>query len=184
MGISYENLDEATRAFMVQESRDGTHYLSPRLTPEGLARWAMLFEEAIRYHDDDWLAEQLEGRGLLRAQVRRRTRGGGYTLVDVPRNAAQLLAEGEFNRYYLRGLCLRAQAEGIGQLEVYRGKPVERPRPESEAMIGRRIDVAALLADLRRSAFVEEGLGVPGAPNSGLTARLPAPRRAARRGSG
>ena len=180
MGIDYADLDEVTRAFMLEESRDEAHYISPRLTPEGVARWVMLLEEAIRSHDDDWLAEQLEGRGLLRAQVRRRTKGGGSAWVDVPRNAAQQLAEGEFNRYYLRGLCLRAQSEGIGQLEIYRGKPVERPRPESEAMIGRRLDAAALLADLRRSAFVEDGLGLPGAPNSGLTARLPSLSRAAR----
>ena len=90
-------------------------------------------------------------------------------------HAAQQLAEGEFNRYYIRGLCRRAQEEGITELVIYRGKEVRKPRPESQAKIGTRISVDHLLEALRSHDFVsvEEAFAVPSGPNSGLTAQLP-----------
>jgi hypothetical protein len=42
----------------------------------------------------------------------------------VPVTAADTLAEGEFNRFYLRGLCRRASAANMAEIEVYRAKEV------------------------------------------------------------
>jgi len=75
--------------------------------------------------------------------------------VRVPKNAPQTLAEGEFNRYYIRGLCARAIAEGIDEVVVYRGKAVKDPRTESQAKIGKRFNARVLLRDLRNSTGVE-----------------------------
>ena len=177
MGLHYENLDYVTRLLMAQECRLGDHYLSPRLTPAGVQAWPDLLTEAVRDHDDDWLANELVRRDLVRPHEPYE-RGGRLHARNVnPQHTAQLLAEGEFNRFYLRGLCLRARAEGVGFLVVYRGKPVETPRPESEAMIGARVLVDDLLESLRSRPVVggeaTNGLGVPGGPNSGLTCRLP-----------
>jgi hypothetical protein len=172
MGISYANLDDTTRRYMLEESRSGGHYMSPRLTTAGLAAWVALFEGAIESRDDDWLAAQLESRGFMRTEESY-VRSGRTHWRAVPHNAAQQLAEGEFNRYYIRGLCLRAKAEGISEVVVYRGKAVQSPRPQSQALIGTRIPVDALLADLRNSDFVDTALGIPAGPNSGITARLP-----------
>lgn len=85
------------------------------------------------------------------------------------------MAEGEFNRYYIRGLCMRAKAEGKTHLVIYRGKQVRQPRPESEAKIGTSVAVDQLLPMLRQNDFVtiEDAIGVPGGPNSGLTCGLP-----------
>lgn len=94
-------------------------------------------------------------------------------MAKVPVTAPDTLAEGEFNRFYARGLCARAIADGIPDVEVYRGKQVQRPRPESQSKIGNRINVKALLEDLRKSQGVEPALGLPPGPNSGLTVRLP-----------
>ena len=175
MGIHYENLDDVTRGFSLEESALGNHYPSPRLTDEGLANWVPLLEEALRNHDDDWLAREIRTRGYMRnrEQYIRQDRTQ-YRYINIP-HAAQQLGEGEFNRYYLRGLCRRAQSEGITHLIVYRGKEVRNPRPESEAKIGTQIAVDALLEALRSNDFVsiEDTLAVPGGPNSGLTARLP-----------
>lgn len=89
-------------------------------------------------------------------------------------HAAQQLAEGEFNRYYVRALCTRSMAAGSENLVVYRGKAVDRPRPESEAKIGTLIAVDKLLATLRANDFVslDSAMGVPAGPSSGLTCRL------------
>jgi hypothetical protein len=174
MGIYYENLDEMTRDYMLQESQLGGHYMSPRLTEEGQAAWQSLLEEAMQNGNDDWLARAILHRGFIRLREQY-TRDGITRWRNVNREqAAQQLAEGEFNRYYLRGLCLRAQAEGQDTLSVYRGKEVHQPRPESEQKIGTRIAVDMLLQHLRTNDFVtiEAALGIPGGPNSGLTAKL------------
>jgi hypothetical protein len=55
--------------------------------------------------------------------------------------------------------------------EVYRGKDVQNPRPESQALIGRRLPAQSLLDDLRTAQGVEPALGLPPGPNSGLTVR-------------
>src|SRR5258705_7189523 len=126
---------------MLQESRLGGHYISPRLTDQGKASWQSFLEEAIKQHNDDWLARELLSKGLLRTRETY-TRKGIAHERDVNReHASQQLAEGEFNRYYLRGLCLRAKAEKKNALVIYRGKQVAHPRSESEQKIGTSIAV-------------------------------------------
>lgn len=175
MGINYENLDETTRAYMFQEIRLGGHYISPRLTEEGQAAWPSLLEQAYKNHNDDWIAREILNRGYIRSQEQYTRQGIVRTREINKEHAAQQLAEGEFNRYYLRGLCLRAKAEGKDVLIVYRGKEVSTPRPESERKIGTAISVDVLLSMLRTNDFVsiEQCIGVPSGPNSGLTCKLP-----------
>lgn len=93
--------------------------------------------------------------------------------MKVPINAPQRLAEGEFNRFYIRGLCLRALDEGKSTVVVYRARHSSSPRLESEELIGSAFDAKALLEDLRESPGVDTALGLPPGPNSGLSARLP-----------
>lgn len=177
MGLNYVNLDDQTRKFMVEEIdtdvANETIYLSSYLSDAGLADWATLLRTAAERHDDGWLAEQLRGTGRLKHVTERRKPKGGYTTVKVPVTAPETMAEGEFNRFYVRGLCRRAIEEGIDQVIVYRAKEVMNPRPDSQAKIGSEYDPTTLLADLRATIGVEPALGLPPGPNSGLTARLP-----------
>ncbi|HXF64871.1 MAG TPA: hypothetical protein VNK95_24810, partial [Caldilineaceae bacterium] len=118
----YENLDEATRRYMLQElERDreqGLLYLSPRLNDEGRAAFPALLAEALRAHDEQWLAEQLRAQGFLNPYEERHTAHGGIVQAQLPANAAEILAQDEFNRYYMRGVCLRALANGLEVVEV------------------------------------------------------------------
>ncbi len=175
MGIYYKNLDNQTRKFMLKELEmdigKGTLYIGRHLNSSGQSIWAELLKEAIVNHNDDWLATQLKG--YMKSHGKRRLRSGKIMVVKVPVTAPETLAEGEFNRYYARGLCERAIAEGISEVIVYRGKQVQQPRPQSQAMIGKRIDPTALLEDIRKSPGVEPALGMPPGPNSGLTICLP-----------
>lgn len=175
MGLKYQNLDAETRPLVLDELKQGNLYQSPRLTPEGLAQWPKLLTDAAGSHNDDWLATQILERGLLKSRENYIRKGKAYQRDINQPHAAQQLAEGEFNRFYLRGLCRRAQKDGIKTVVVYRAKAVDRPRPESEALIGKHIPVDELLAALRSNDFVsiEDALKVPGGPNSGLSARLP-----------
>ena len=96
-------------------------------------------------------------------------------------NAAEVLAETEFNRYYVRAVC-RAAIDRDGEdveVEVYRGKTVAVPRRQSEGAVGERLRAKDLLADLREH-IPDNKLGVPGGFGSGVTARRV--RKSARRG--
>lgn len=177
MSLTYKNLDNATRIYMTAEvqadSAADTLYISPRLSEEGVSVWPALLGEAVATQNDAWLATEIRSRGLLKSHEERRKPTGGTTLAKVPVTAHETLAEGEFNRFYARGLCLRAMQEGISQVIAYRARHSDNPRPESEAIVGKPFPPEALLDDLRSSVGVEPALGVPPGPNSGLSIQLP-----------
>lgn len=171
------NLDERIRERMLDEVehdlRNGTLYVSPRLSNTGQQNYVTLLKEAIRSHDDAWLGEQLGRLGRLRPTEQRRKPKGGYTVARVPVTAPASIAESEFNRFYMRGLCRVAIEDGVPEVIVYRAKRVARPRPTSQERIGTHVGVRALLDDLRAHPGVETALGIPPGHNSGLSVRLP-----------
>ncbi len=175
--MNFEILDRQTRTAMAEELdldlAQNSLYLSPRLNQAGLANYERLLRQAIESYDDQWLANQLRSNGYMKSQETRRKPRGGFSYAKVPITAPNTLAEGEFNRFYIRGVCVRALREGVEEVEVYRGKAVTNPRPQSNAMIGKRVSAQTLLNDLRQSPGVGPALGVPPGPNSGLTVRLP-----------
>lgn len=177
MALDYRNLDDRTREFMISEIDldvvNQDMYISPRLTTVGKEDWPNLIRTAAQSHSDGWLADQLTGTGRIADTEKRKKKDGSYSEVQVPHTAPETLSEGEFNRYYARGLCLRAIDDGIDRVIVYRAKAVENPRSSSEAKIGSEYDPEAILADLRTAIGVEPALGIPPGPNSGLTLKLP-----------
>lgn len=177
MGLAYENLDEATRRFMLEEIEmdiaDGTIYISSYLNDHGCATWPDLMRRAAESGNDDTLATAIRHDDCLKTHVQRRKPKGGFTVAAVPYTAHETMGEGEFNRYYCRGLCHRAVEEGIPDLEVYRAKEVREPRWQSQEKLGMRVDPRTILEDLRQTQGVEPALGLPPGPNSGLTLRIP-----------
>lgn len=143
-------------------------YCSERLTDRGEEQYPELLREAILSHDETWLARELNRRGLIKSQEGRRNRSGGYSLVSVPVTAAETFAEGEFNRFYIRGVCKAAINAGKSSVKIYRAKSVRQPRELSSRLIGTTIEAQELLNDLRRTTSVDT-VGVPGGPNSGLS---------------
>jgi hypothetical protein len=148
-------------------------YISPRLNDEGVRIWPSLLKEAAASHTDAWLARELRSRGLLKTHEERKNPKSRTTTAQVPANAHETLSEGEFNRFYVRGLCLRAIEDKAPQVVAYRARHSDNPRPESEAIVGKSFSPAVLLNDLRSSPGVEPALGVPPGPNSGLSIRIP-----------
>jgi hypothetical protein len=177
MGLDYKNLDSATRSFMLEEIEfdcaAGTVYISNYLNEHGANSWPDLLKQAAKQGNDDTLSSTIEAGNFLKHEVPRKKPSGGFTIVRVPVTAHVTLGEGEFGRYYVRGLCRRAISEGIAKLVVYRAKAVAQPRPGSEEKIGVQVDPNAILDDLRKTVGVEPLLGLPPGPNSGLTLRLP-----------
>jgi hypothetical protein len=178
MALNLVNLDERTRALMLQEvdydvARQQLH-ISPYLSGQGQHDYEQLLRNAIQHGDDTTLAADLAQQRRIARTAHRRKPGDGYTIVTVPDNAAEMIAESEFNRYYIRAVARRALAEGYDEVIVYRAKPVATPRPASEALLESGVDPAALLADLRaHTGDSLPTLGIPGGPNSGISVHLP-----------
>ncbi len=174
MPLKYDDLDPETRKFALAEfDRDaekGMLTISSRIRPTRVQEYESLLREALAYYDDRWLEDRVEE--MVVDFELRRTPSGATTTAKLPSYAPRVLAEGDFNRYYMRGVCARAVAEGRGVVEVYRARLSAEPRPESEELEGERLDAAALLEELR-NPFVDSDEGPPlGKPNSGLSVRL------------
>lgn len=176
MTLSLINLDDKTRECMLKELEmdinSGSLYLSSRLSNKGRQDYPLLLKQVINSYDDTRLAQELRNQRRLNETETRTTRNGAST-VKVPITAAETLAEGEFNRFYMRGLCRRAQEEGITEVVVYRAKTVSSPRSESQTKIGNKVSADKLLEDLRSNIGVDTALGIPAGPNSGLSVKLP-----------
>lgn len=177
MGLDCTNLDERTRTLMLTEiERDiagNTLYVSDNLNQQGQTDYPELIRAAARRGNDVTLAAAILPR-LNAYEKPRRLKSGGLSKPPVMRNNAhEMLAEGEFNRFYIRAVCLRAVEDGIHEVIVHRAKAVENARPESQQKIGQRVPVDALLRDLRTHPGVDTALGLPPGPNSGLSVRLP-----------
>jgi hypothetical protein len=168
MGIHFKNLDGLTREKMLEEVKrdiyNGCLYFGTSIRPTAQEQYKNLLLEAVQRHNDDWLADKILHGGLLLSHE-------PNTGKKVAKNAHNRLAQGEFNRFYIRGLCVRAIEEGISQVIVYRGRKSSRPRPESEAKIGKGFAPSVILEDLRNS-IGREPTYLPEV-NSGITVALP-----------
>ncbi len=151
--VNHPDLDETTRRYMCAEVEmdraAGTLFLSARLSPSGRVEYPELLLAAIESGNHDSLAVALLREWRLNLWETGRDKRGKPCRRRVPYNTADTLAEREFNRYYIRGVCARAVADGVEAVEVYRARAASRDRPELLALIGTRMDPRALLADLR-----------------------------------
>lgn len=87
-----------------------------------------------------------------------------------PVDAARRLASTEFNRYYMRAICLRAQAHGTNTVVAHRLRGSKEHRLSSDDLEGRRLSAPMVLENLRGRAGMDSETGL-GRPNSGLSLR-------------
>ena len=172
MPLEYYHLDQDIRSLMKNELEldieNNNIYLSPRLTPEGQSKYTDLLFTAFEDGDDFTLMQDI--RKYLKQTETRQTKNG-ISQVKVPVTASVTLAEGEFNRYYIRALCRKVLESG-GSLEVYRAKQVNNARSESQRKIGQLVEPNQLLEDLREDPRIDTVLGLPNGPNSGLSVKI------------
>lgn len=177
MGLDYKNLDQRTRTLMLSEIEHdvaaGTLYLSDRLTAHGRQDYLDLLRRAAAVGTDERLAAEIRSRLNTHDSQKRLPSGGFSAPPAMPSNAHETLAEGQFNSFYIRALCVRAIEDDISHLIVYRAKAVKHARTESQQKIGQRVPASSLLEDLRAHVGVETALGIPAGPNSGLSVVLP-----------
>jgi hypothetical protein len=167
----FENLDDTTRHYMLieleQAIKTSQLHLSRRFTAQGQERYPDLLREAIHTGNEDSLTVALQQQQCV---AERAPYGTGTR--RVPTNAARTFAEGQFNAFYMRGICHRAIQTG-SQVEVYRAKEVSSERPHSRYQVGQKLDPQHVLYLLRHSPSGQHrGPAVPAGFNSGLSLRL------------
>lgn len=166
------DLNESVRGYMLREVEAdvaaGSIYLSKRFSDRGRVLYADLLRDAVRGGDGETLAQALRTEECFVRQEWSRRIGDWK---KVPSDAAETLAEGEFNRYYMRGVCASLAEHPTATVEVYRAKGVREPRLDSEVSVGSEVPSQQLLADLRGNTGSATTLGL-GKPNSGLSVRV------------
>jgi len=145
----------------------GTLYFSRDFSVSGRERYTDIIRTALTSGDEDSLKAALTPDFFNETRT---DKNGRVTRLNRD-DSARKFADGEFLRFYLRGLCLRAEADGVAELEIYRAKQSANPRRESEEKIGTFVIARELLADLRQNKGLDTHLGLPPGPHSGLAAR-------------
>lgn len=173
--FNFKNLDEVTRGYMIEAIDDaedsGNIYYSSRFNPKGKRLWVGLLREAAKNHNEHWLAYQLEAERTMKGFEQARKPKGGYTIKHTPHNASSTMAEGQFNRFYILGLCRRAREEGLSALEIYRAKEVTNARQASLELIGKQVPIKDIEAELFNVNNSLKSILVR--PNSGISTKLP-----------
>lgn len=173
--FNFVDLNEETRLFMLdaidEAEKSGNIYYSSRFTEKGKEQWLSLLKQAASEYNEHWLAYMLEENQLLKGFEGARKPSGGYSIKHVPQSAAETFSEGQFNRFYILGLCKLAKRNGISHLIVYRAKESKIPRPESESLLNTRIPINEIenqLIDIS-SSFKSKLVQ----PNSGISLKMP-----------
>lgn len=173
MALNLLNLNDIIRKLMHHEveydAQRGKIFLSPRLNRTGQITYLAKLKHAIESQDAAWLAEQLHG---YFDSIELRNSKKGTITADIPNNANEMIAESEFNRFYMRALCLFAIEKEIKHLIVYRTKHGSSTNPTSKVKVGSSIDPQKLLNDLRENVGRKTRIGL-GEPSSSLSVRLP-----------
>lgn len=128
-------------------------YLSKHFSTPGEENYPHLLKNALESGNPDTLEESLNVPGNFQP--------------GSPRNAAQTFAWDEFNKYYMRALCLLAQELTGYKLIVVRGRQSSNPKPESDRLLGAKKEPVKFLNGLRNIPKVN-----PFGANSGLTLEL------------
>lgn len=174
MGFNFEELDDEIRKLMLEEIeldiQNKKLFLSPRLNHHGQSEYPALLKKAVGDGNEEKLANNLNVENYWEEKEPRRTKNG-VKYYNIPYNANSVLAEGEFNRFYIRAICIKAIADDL-QIEIYRAKEVQNPRSESGRIIGQTRDPNELLNDLRENIGLNTVLRLPPGPNSGLSIRF------------
>ncbi len=128
--FNFEELDDTTRQWMLEEFRkertSGDPYLSPWLSETGHDVFLGAMEGAIRDGFDETLAFDLTHPSYWKSH-------DSDGKVISPFQHSKRLAAFEFNTWYVRGLARRLMDEGETECQVYRadvspGEPCEKCR--------------------------------------------------------
>jgi hypothetical protein len=156
--FDFRNLTPEVRECMLreidQDIADGVLVLSKRFTESGSVGYPPLLRSAAIDYNEAWLGEHLIG-SFVAIEL------SAGKPKKVASNALTLLAQCEFNRFYCRGLCFYAIGNPHIGIRIYRARKSSKPRPQSEAKLGRMLVPKVVLKDLRDHLATDVEFGLP-----------------------
>src|SRR5688572_20416490 len=130
MAFNFHDLTVDVRELMIDEVKldinKNSLYPSKRFNETGCRKYPDLLSNHVKNGNEISLLTDLQVNYCFKEKEERKT-AKGISMVNVPITAPQTFAEGEFNRFYLRGICLKAIKEGK-VIEIYRARFSENPR--------------------------------------------------------
>ncbi|MGU3436028.1 hypothetical protein ACNHUS_23795 [Actinomycetes bacterium M1A6_2h] len=172
--FEFPQLDARTRELMLEEffadCTGNRLYTGDRLNDEGRRLYTEALEGALAEGTPLSLQQVLEPvPGTL---WHHEVRTGPLKTSTTARTSARTLAEGEYNRFYMRAMCRRAtDSGGSGKVVVSQGKRGANRRLDRAVtvQVGDVLSAIAVLDDLREHPGRATATGVPNGPNSGLS---------------
>jgi hypothetical protein len=180
MSFHFEQLDEETRASMLGEFENeqggNNPYFRKNLSNTGRIEFRHAMVEAIKYGNEATLTIALEN-GTYWNPTEEYERNGVIRDRNVNiRQAAERLANTEFNTWYVRGLSKLGMDAGIGECEVYRASEPKWSPADCSQHEGAILNVADVCQGHRAKYWPEPGnasvLSVPFGPGCHHTIRL------------
>src|ERR1043165_8797627 len=111
MAFNFENLNPEIRSLMKSEIEsdinEGKLYTSKRFNETGLNLYQNFLMDAVENGNEETLVQSLRVNNCFLEKEERNTKTGTI-MAKVPENAPVIFAEGEFNRFYIRGLAVQA----------------------------------------------------------------------------
>ncbi|QIK54463.1 hypothetical protein G7051_08965 [Dysgonomonas sp. HDW5B] len=167
--FNFLDLTDDVRQLMVEEINNDIAeeklYISERLNEAGKEVYPNFLLETAIQGNEELLTSLLESDEYFNSTYLRQNKP-----VKMPSNAASLLAQSEFNRFYIRAVCRASINQNISEVEIYRARESSWARAGSEDQIGEKILAEDLLKDLRTSIGVQPQI-LPEI-NSGLSVKL------------
>ena len=131
MAMNFEELDDTTRRYMLQEFEaeiaSDDPYFGNNLSVAGRATFQELMRAAIKGGNEETLRAALNRPGLWNEKEPYKRKGVLRERRINLRQASERLALTEFNTWYVRGLAKRLIDEGVTHCQAYRAAP---PRGE------------------------------------------------------
>lgn len=171
MEYNFLDLNKEIRNLMKEEVlfdlNEGILSKSTRFNDEGGSRYSDILFKNIENGDEETLSKELAG--LFKTKEISHDKKGNIIEKDVPVDASKNFANTEFNRFYMRGLCVFA-LKNNKDLEIYRAKESQNHRAESDNLLGSKIDnIQESLTILRDNKNYYNFIAKP---NSGLSLKL------------
>ena len=127
MAMNFEELDETTRRYMLQELEaelaTGNPYFGKNLSVAGRTAFPELMRAAINRGNEETLGAALNRPVLWNAKEKYERNGVLRERRINVRQASERLSLTEFNTWYVRGLAKRLMDEGEEHCQAYRAAP-------------------------------------------------------------
>lgn len=175
--MSYEELDDTTRKWMLKEfntEQSQDHYQSKSMNQTGLAAFPDIMRAAIQSGNIESLTRDLSNSSLWNLSKSRKTKTGTADIPIKPEVEAKMVAHSEFNTIFTHGMARRLMEEGEEKCEVYRADRAHEPKCECSKLEGSIQPVQKIYDGHRAKYFPRYNSGafsIPSVPNCHHTIR-------------